>query len=188
MIRKLLLTGVIVLFDTGTLQIWFGTLVSAISLIVYLQVQPYNDLICGYLQIALHVALTMTYLTSSVLIPRQYVAASTTTNLRFVLVAVNFMLAVLILFISISAIMRLRKDIQGRRLTYVSGGGLVTLMPPSASSKDGFHLFLSHVWAHGQDQERSCWIQMRTNTPHEAVCPAPEGCSLRLHMSRASMR
>ena len=163
MIRKLLLTGVIVIFENNPFQIWFGSLVSSVSLIGYLQTRAYADQVCEYLQITLQVALTMTYLTASVLIPRQYVPPTAEEDLRILLVGINIAVGSLVVLSSVIGFVLLRRNLQNRRLTYVMGGNVVNLHPPK--SIDGFHLFLSHVWAHGQDQMATIKGMLHTMLP-----------------------
>ena len=67
LMRKFILTGMITLVGPQTkVQLWFGQVVSLIFLLLHLRLEPFRDPTCNVVQLAVHVQLVFTYMTSSV--------------------------------------------------------------------------------------------------------------------------
>ena len=65
------------------------------------------------------------------------------------LIAANSVVFLLIFAASYRGLRRIATELSGDRLKWSDSGAALQLAPPL--SPDGYHLFLSHVWAHGQD-------------------------------------
>lgn len=167
LVRKLLLTSVVLVVEPNSKeQLWFGLVLSAGFAVVTIQTRPYRDVLPGIIQAAAQLQVLFTYISAGVLFyfPVELQATASqgaglsegddagsdqAHTLGLMLVLANCSaFAMLAAIVSYSAVKQHRAL---RALALTDGGALVELDPPSAGAK-GFHLFLSHVWRHGQDQ------------------------------------
>lgn len=78
------------------------------------------------------------------------------------LVAFNLVSLGMIFMSATSGLLRMAAESDDLRMTYADGRPL-SLQPPKAA--DGYHLFLSHVWQHGQDQASTVKSMLRLLVP-----------------------
>jgi len=154
LLRKFVLTGVITLVQPQTrIQLWFGAVSCLLFLQLHLRFQPYKSHFCNLIQAAALLQLLFTYLTAFLFfvdISQPQTLDGENRYLGLSLVAGNSLAYFLIFMSSIRGVLRLRRDVDQSRLTWDDGYTPVMLRPPT--NPNGFHLFLSHVWKHAQDQ------------------------------------
>ncbi len=151
-LRRLLLTGVIMLVVPGSvIQLWFGMVCSVGCLAVYRE-NPYRDYASYFVQMLFMVNLTLLYLASSLFLssfaltltfsapPGDDVAE----NWGRVLFLVQSFSLISVLCVFISALRDSGREKHGLKLRYATDNHPVVLEPPLAG-RTGFHVFLSHV-------------------------------------------
>ena len=65
------------------------------------------------------------------------------------LIAANSVAFLLIFVACWQGLRRIATVLSGERIKWASDGSPIELQPPQ--KEDGYHLFLSHVWAHGEE-------------------------------------
>ena len=90
MLRKLMLTSVVVLVSPGTtLQLYFGSIVCVGSAIFYIKIQPYRDNLCARVQAAILLQLMATYLTASLFVTRSSMVEGSHGQLGSIILTAN---------------------------------------------------------------------------------------------------
>ena len=174
LLRKLLLTSVVLLVAPGTMiQLWFGLLIAISATLVVLKADPYRDGLCGRVQLAAVLQMTFNYMAAPLFFhgndhdhrawahdhdhdhthaPADHVRLWHDGVSEWggdLLVAVNCAAFVaLFCSLSYSGASRLAEIVQLK--LRLADGSDVVLPPPAAPS--GHHLMLSHEWKWGQDQ------------------------------------
>ena len=161
LVRKLLLTSVVLLVAPGTrVQLWFGLLVSVAATLAMVAIKPYRDPVCQGLQTAAMLQVTFDYITANVFFvePGQPVDQEATSSfLGPLLIIVNCAA-----FVGLLAVL-----LRGTHSTLtVKPACLGDGSPALAGRPLGqFHCFVSHVWGSGQDQARVMKSQLTALVP-----------------------
>ena len=151
MIRKLILTSVVVLVSPGsTLQLYVGSLVCAFCAILYIKLQPYRDVISARVQAAIVLQLMATYLTATLFVSPTVTDYGNNERIGSLVLYSNTGAFVVILVGLWRGALMSSTAAGQLRLTFEVDDQLVELVPPKETT--GFHLFLSHVWKFAQDQ------------------------------------
>ena len=154
LLRKFLLTGVVTLvLPQSKVQLWFGTVVSQIAMLLQLRVAPFREPVCNHVQLAVHAQLLFTYLTAGLffvddLSSAEYSLTSDDT-LGMAMIAANCVAFIFVLFAGLKGLHGVAAAMTQTHLAYASGEPVV-LRPSQAH--DGYHIFISHVWRFAQDQ------------------------------------
>jgi len=174
LLRKLLLTGVILLVAPGTmLQLWFGMVVSVFFAVVSISLRPFADSLCQAIHTSLALLLMLTYTSAALYVPRASLIQTVQSGaVGTFLVGLNAAILLTVVALGMRAIARARRATDQLRLTHADDGTPVVLGPPltkSEAAPEGFHVFLSHVWRWGQDQAGVLKSSMHTMLPGCAV-------------------
>ena len=165
---KFILTGVVTIVRPNThVQLWFGGVVTLLVLTLQVQLHPFKSASLNLLQQVLYVQLLITYLTAHVFfVPDSLLAtegdgAAENDSQGYAMLGVNM---VTFLIIAGALVHKVKSDTQldGVRLRF-RGGQSIQLLPPS--SKEGFHLFVSHLWKHAQDQAGTIKASLKSLIP-----------------------
>jgi len=173
LLRKFLLTGVVHFVEpNGRLQLVFGAVVGLFFLLLDQELLPFKSQSCGTVQTAAHLQLLFTYMISHIFfVGDEQTQASLPASMRndtwgFLIIAANSGAFLLILFACTQGLARITTELTGEQLVF-SDGTPVELLPPRDDS--GYHLFLSHVWAHGQDVAASLKSSLRGMLPSSSI-------------------
>ena len=175
MVRKLVLVGFMLLYQGTMLQLMLGTLLSVAYLLFQVQAKPFREISDDYLASAASFAIVVIFLTSYafkdaelVNLPDIQDKMATEQRVRYVVPQViltiimligvlgALVFSVVLFFVQLSIEgERLRREAlankSARRLCYRDDDTRVQAPP---IDKDGYHIFLSHVWGTGQDLVR----------------------------------
>ena len=155
LIRKCLLTSVVLITYAGTtLQLGFGWVIAAASCLIYTNLQPYRGRLCGHISTTAQLSILFTYITA-ILLASYEVTEFTISKDQFrsqAFVGPMLMLSNLACFILLAGFFLLRAAQASDRtdFTLLLNGAPIQLLDPNAAG--GHHIFLSHCWAHAQDQ------------------------------------
>ena len=168
LMRKFLLAGAIfIVVPDSRGQLWFGRLMSLAFLLIDRRLEPFQLSTCGAVQFAAHLQLLFMYMTADLF----YVEDADMTRgtaaseyagdyaLSMGLIAANSVAFLLIFASTYRGLRRITTELSGERLRWADDGTALQLAPPL--SPDGYHIFLSHVWAHGQDLAGSLKSNLR---------------------------
>jgi len=187
-----LLTSVVVLVAPHTkLQLYFGQLVALIAFAVLLRCEPYRASVCGHIQLLAQLSIVLAYMMANVffLTPadeqqRQrgdtsFVEGMNETWLGLMLIGVN--IAVVAGTAIWYGVTLYQADVAGRinAATFRSFGHLTRRVDEGSKAKAprsiyadgtfGWHLFISHVWKHAQDQASSIKYSLHSRFPELRV-------------------
>ena len=173
LLRKFLLTGVIhFVAPNSRLQLVFGAVVGLFFLLLDQELLPFKSQSCGTVQTAAHLQLLFTYMVAHLFfVGDQETQASLPSSIRsdtwgFLIIAANSGSFLLILLACTRGLTRITTELTGEQLVF-NDGTPVDLLPPQEDS--GYHLFLSHVWAHGQDVAASLKSSLRGMLPSSSI-------------------
>ena len=142
LVRKLLLSSVVLVVWPGQrLQLMFGTLIAAATLLVTVQYQPYSSTLCQKAQALTQIQLLVTYVSSQVFYEDARFPVEDDTRQTLDLSLVAFNCGVFLFFILIIC--------RGARAVAISKHKLYTsdgfrVQAPTLSHGHDYHLFLSH--------------------------------------------
>ena len=148
LIRKLLLTSVILLVFPGTrVQLLFGMIVSMASVITTIKLVPYRDRLCQSLQAVAMLQITFNYMTANVFYvePGAAVPSSSATNgfLGPLLVIIN---CVAFALLGVTLMRGAHSTLTMQEAQWADGSA-ISLASPSSGQ---YHCFISHQWGSGQ--------------------------------------
>ena len=165
LVRKFILTSVILqVFPGSKLQIWFGAAVCMMSLVYHVARQPYAKRTSQRTQSAALTQLALTYLAALLFFewtPEEDISVSEHL-LGGGLIAVN-LICFLFIFVAASAGVVGMAVKSQELVATLSNGRPIIMQPPAAS--DGYHIFLSHCWTHGQDAMSTVKSMLRLLLP-----------------------
>ena len=81
------------------------------------------------------------------------------------MIAANCITFAFSMFSGLHGVRNLAQQLNEARLTWPDGR-LIELAPPSAKEGHGYHLFISHVWKHGQDQAAIIKMTLKSLVPN----------------------
>ena len=174
MSRRLVLIGVMVLYQDRMMQLLAGTLLTTVFLLLCVQAAPYEELADSYLASVTSFSLVVLFVCcvafkyqqlpslpeiSVRLSPEQqtlYVLDIDTLVLVITASVVGTLIFTLTLFgVQFAAEgRRLRRERLANRARRLRSRNDDTMIEAPPISEDSYHLFLSHVWGTGQDQMR----------------------------------
>ena len=173
LLRKFLLTGVIHFVEPNSrLQLIFGAIVGLFFLILDQELLPLKNQFCGAVQTAAHLQLLFTYMVAHLFFvgdsqtEASLPASISSDTWGFLIIAANSGAFLLILFACTRGLSRVTTELSAEQLVF-SDGSPVELLPPREDA--GYHLFLSHVWAHGQDVAASLKSSLRGMLPSSSI-------------------
>jgi len=192
LLRKLLLTSVVVLVAPHTkLQLYFGQFIAQIAFAVLLRCEPYRASICGHTQLLAQLSVVLAYMVANVffLTPAEeqqrrlgdtfFVEGDNETWLDLLLIGVNG--AVVAGAAVWYGVTLYQADVAGRinTVTFCSFGHLTRRVEEGSKAKVprsiyadgtlGWHLFVSHVWKHAQDQASAVKYSLHSRFPELRV-------------------
>ena len=167
LIRKFLLAGVIFIVAPNTrVQLWFGQTIALVFLLVHLKLEPFLNPACGAVQTAAHLQVLITYTAAQLFFVDDAHADTAIDHddmaLGALLVVANSVAFAIIFAVCCRGLRRVATELGGERLKWADGS-VVTLVAPQKAG--GSHLFLSHVWAYGQDLAASLKSSLRGFMP-----------------------
>ena len=152
LLRKLVLTSIVLLVDPNTkTQLWFGLVSSVAFCCLTIQLAPYRDTVPGLLQMAAQLQVVFNYSSAFLFFDQNPIFGTAPTNnsAGVLLIVINCTCFALLIIAMILA-ERTRREALGELKVTDASGRQIDLQPPAVTS--GFHLFLSHQWQYGQDQ------------------------------------
>jgi len=163
LIRKFLLTGVVLNVWPGSrLQLWFGLMVSVAASIITVRMDPYQDAVCGRLQIAATLQIMFNYISAILFfVPRgapQTLDIDTYQVVGPILLSANCV-AFFLLVIALGA--GTRAALLAPLARWESNQRPVVAKSPKGS----YHCFISHHWARGQDQAKTLKTMLSSLVP-----------------------
>ena len=164
LLRKFLLASVVLVVAPNTkMQLWFGLAAGTAAFTLCLKLEPYRSPLCQRLQLAALLQVLFTYMAATVFYTDPRLPRPTDAVLAsdILLVAANCVCFVMLLFVLLRTAVKRTTDL---RLHF--DGERTTLHPPRAGQ---YHLILSHVWLHAQDQVADIKNLIRVLVP-EARC------------------
>jgi predicted membrane protein len=164
LLRKFLQVSVITLVYPNTrLQLFFGLILACTFALYYQGARPYNSAICSTAQLVALLQIAFTFMSANLLFEepsqissRNHVAGLSPDAVGWLLIFSNCVFFVFAVGFAAWTLRNARVSlVEAERTLSMQLGLSLKLQPPQFTYPDdspGHHVFLSHVWAHAQDQ------------------------------------
>ena len=161
--RKITITGFLALIDPGSLlQLYLAVGMALCILILQMYASPYASVSDNFLSMISASALVLTLLASLGIQLNELVPDLSTLGVQEIgltggwfQLTVAVLIASALLVLLIAVLMFAQQLNAARKLPFARWAASGTVAVPSILAPGAFHAFISHQWAHGQDQARA---------------------------------